>query len=112
RGASRSADNRGAGPAPRQRAHHPVARQPRTSPAPGAPPLCEADNASLDSVRIDGLVLWFLPGQARLWGAMTMEAFGVDSSGWPVAPGPKPSSHFARHGLSRRAFIGGAAAAA
>ena len=41
-----------------------------------------------------------------------MEAFGVDSSGWPVPPGPTSSSHFARHRLSRRTFIGGAAAAA
>jgi hypothetical protein len=41
-----------------------------------------------------------------------MEAFGMDSSGWPVAPGSESSSHFARHGLSRRAFVGGAAAAA
>ena len=40
-----------------------------------------------------------------------METFGVDSSGWPVPPGSQ-SSHFARHGPSRRAFIGGAAAAA
>src|SRR5882672_2781767 len=69
-------------------------------------------NASLDSVRVDGLVLWFLPGLARLWGAVAMEAFGMDSSGWPVPPGSKPPSHFARHGLSRRAFIGGTAAAA
>ena len=43
---------------------------------------------------------------------MTMETFGMDSSGWPVAPGSQSSSHFARHGLSRRGFIGGAAAAA
>ena len=43
---------------------------------------------------------------------MTMETFGMDSSGWPVAPGSQSSSHFARHGLSRRAFVGGAAAAA
>ena len=41
-----------------------------------------------------------------------METFGMDSSGWPVAPGSGSSSHFARHGLSRRGFIGGAAAAA
>src|SRR6266478_5431239 len=69
-------------------------------------------NASLDSVRVDGLVLWFLPGLARPWGAVAMEAFGIDSGGWPVEPGSKSSSHFARHGLSRRAFMGGAAAAA
>ena len=43
RGAARSAGDRGAGPAPRQRAHHPVALQPRTSAAPGALPLREAD---------------------------------------------------------------------
>ncbi len=41
-----------------------------------------------------------------------MEAFGIDSGGWPVAPGSQSSSHFAWHGLSRRAFMGGAAAAA
>jgi hypothetical protein len=41
-----------------------------------------------------------------------MEALGMDSSGWPVPPGSKSSSHYARHGPSRRAFIGGAAAAA
>jgi hypothetical protein len=41
-----------------------------------------------------------------------MEAFGMDSSGWPVPPGSESSSHYARHALSRRAFIGGAAAAA
>ena len=40
-----------------------------------------------------------------------MEAFGMDSSGWPVPPGSESSSHFARHRLSRRGFIGGAAAA-
>ena len=40
-----------------------------------------------------------------------MKAFGMDSGGWPVAPGSE-SSHYARHGLSRRAFIGGPAAAA
>jgi hypothetical protein len=41
-----------------------------------------------------------------------MQAFRVDSSGWPVPPDSPSSSHHARHGLSRRAFIGGAAAAA
>ena len=40
-----------------------------------------------------------------------MQASGMDSSGWPVAPGSE-SSHHARHGFSRRAFIGGTAAAA
>jgi len=35
----------------------------------------------------------------------------MDSGGWPVAPGSE-SSHYARHGLSRRAFTGGASAAA
>lgn len=43
---------------------------------------------------------------------MAMESLGIDSSGWPVPPGSESPSHFARHGLSRRAFIGGAAAAA
>ena len=42
---------------------------------------------------------------------MTVKAFGMDSGQWPVAPGSE-SSHYARHGLSWRAFIGGAAAAA
>jgi hypothetical protein len=41
-----------------------------------------------------------------------MGAFGMDSSGWPVPPGFESSSHYARHGLSRRAFVGGAAAVA
>ena len=41
-----------------------------------------------------------------------MEAFGMDSSGWLVPPGSESSSHYARHGFSRRAFIGGAAAVA
>jgi hypothetical protein len=41
-----------------------------------------------------------------------MEAFGMDSSGWPVPPGSESSSHYSRHGFSRRAFIGGAAAVA
>jgi hypothetical protein len=40
-----------------------------------------------------------------------MKAFGMDGSGWPVSPGSGSSSHYAWHGLSRRAFIGGAAAA-
>ena len=41
-----------------------------------------------------------------------MEAFGVDSSRWAVPPDSLSSSHYARHTLSRRAFVGGAAAAA
>jgi len=40
-----------------------------------------------------------------------MQAFHADSSGQPVAFGSISSSHHARHGFSRRAFIGGAAAA-
>jgi hypothetical protein len=40
-----------------------------------------------------------------------MRAFHADSTGWPV-PFDPISSHHARHGFSRRAFIGGAAAAA
>jgi len=40
-----------------------------------------------------------------------MKAFGMGSGGWPVAPGSE-SSHYALHWLFRRAFIGGAAAAA
>jgi hypothetical protein len=43
---------------------------------------------------------------------MAVKAFGMDSSGWPVPPGSDSSSHYARHGFSRRAFIGGAAVAA
>ena len=40
-----------------------------------------------------------------------METFRIDSSEWP-GPAFSPSSeHHARHNLSRRAFIGGAAAA-
>jgi hypothetical protein len=40
-----------------------------------------------------------------------MQASRLDSSGWSV-PSGLLSSHHARHGLSRRAFIGGTAAAA
>jgi len=40
-----------------------------------------------------------------------MQAFGMDSSGWPVPAHSLSASHHARHGLSRRAFVGGAAAA-
>jgi hypothetical protein len=43
---------------------------------------------------------------------MAMEAFGIDSTGWPIPPGPESSSHYARHELSRRTLIGGVAAAA
>ena len=39
-----------------------------------------------------------------------MKASGTDSGGWPVAPGSE-SSRYDRHGLSRRAFVDGAAAA-
>jgi hypothetical protein len=41
-----------------------------------------------------------------------MQAIQMDSSGWPVPSGLLSSSHHARHGLSRRAFIGGTVAAA
>lgn len=36
----------------------------------------------------------------------------MDSSRWPVGPGALLSSHHSQHGLSRRAFLGGAAATA
>jgi hypothetical protein len=36
----------------------------------------------------------------------------MDSSRWAVPPDSLSSSHYARHALSRRAFVGGAAAAA
>ena len=41
-----------------------------------------------------------------------MQLFGMDTSGWPLPPDSLSSSHHARHMPSRRAFIGGAAAAA
>lgn len=40
-----------------------------------------------------------------------MQSFRIDSSGWPSASFAPSSAHYARHRLSRRAFIGGAAAA-
>jgi hypothetical protein len=40
-----------------------------------------------------------------------MHEFRMDSTGSPVPFDSLASSHYARHGLSRRAFIGGAAAA-
>ena len=36
-----------------------------------------------------------------------MQIFDTDSNGWQVPPGLLSSSHHARHGLSRRAFVGG-----
>ena len=88
------------------------ALQPRTSAAPGALPLREADERfRLDSYELMMRCQDFAWSSSAL-GAVAMEALGMDSSGWPVPPGSKSSSHFARHGLSRRAFIGGAAAAA
>lgn len=41
-----------------------------------------------------------------------MDASRLDSSGWQVPPGALLTSHHAWHALSRRAFIGGTAAAA
>jgi hypothetical protein len=46
------------------------------------------------------------------WGVEAMQQFRVDGSGWPVTFSSPSPSHYARHGLSRRAFIGGTAAAA
>ena len=39
-----------------------------------------------------------------------MPQFLLDSGGWPGLSSSPASSHHARHGLSRRAFVGGAAA--
>jgi hypothetical protein len=46
-----------------------------------------------------------------VWGVGTMPHFRLESGGWPVASGSPSSSHYARHALSRRAFIGSTAAA-
>ena len=40
-----------------------------------------------------------------------MQPFRIDSSGWPEPSFSASSAHHARHRLSRRTFIGGAAAA-
>ena len=40
-----------------------------------------------------------------------MQSFRIDSSGWPSPDFSLSSAHYARHRLSRRAFIGGATAA-
>jgi hypothetical protein len=40
-----------------------------------------------------------------------MQPFGIDSSEWPGPVFSASSAHYARHRLSRRTFIGGAAAA-
>ncbi len=40
-----------------------------------------------------------------------MQSFDIDSSGWSGLSFSPSSAHYARHRLSRRAFIGGAAAA-
>jgi hypothetical protein len=50
-------------------------------------------------------------GQDRHRGVWIMQALHADSSGQPVAFDSISPSHHARHGFSRRAFIGGAAAA-
>src|ERR1700748_2851963 len=50
-------------------------------------------------------------GRDRYGGLWIMQAFHTDSSGWPVAFGSMSSLHHARHRISRRAFIGGAAVA-
>jgi hypothetical protein len=68
--------------------------------------------ASPDSVRVNDVVLGFSFRVQLGLGAAAMEASGMDGNGWwPAAPGSE-SSHPARHGLSRRAFTGDAAAAA
>src|SRR5262249_59652976 len=46
----------------------------------------------------------------RFWGG-PMRSFRIDSSGWPSPDFSPSSAHYDRHRLSRRAFIGGAAAA-
>jgi hypothetical protein len=44
-------------------------------------------------------------------GVWIMQSFHTDSSGSPVPFGSMSPSHYARHGFSRRAFVGGAVAA-
>src|SRR5215510_3220002 len=51
-------------------------------------------------------------GVLDTFGVGAMQTFRMDSNGWPVPANSPSSSHYARHRLSRRAFIGGAAAAA
>ena len=50
-------------------------------------------------------------GQDRHGGVWIMQAYHTDSSGSPVPFDSILSPHHARHGFSRRAFVGGAAAA-
>jgi hypothetical protein len=67
-------------------------------------------NTSPASVRVNDVVLQSQAGFGSALGG-TMHEFRMDSTGSPVPFDSLSSSHYARHGLSRRAFIGGAAAA-
>ena len=71
----------------------------------------DLSNSSLHSVPANDAVLQSPARPRSKWGVWIMQAFHTDGSGWPVPFGSMPSSRHARHGFSRRAFIGGAAAA-
>jgi hypothetical protein len=72
--------------------------------------LRKTDEHLAASVRVNDAVL---QSQAVFGSALggTMHEFRMDSTGSPAPFDSLVSSHHARHGLSRRAFIGGAAAA-
>ena len=67
-------------------------------------------SSSLPSVRVNDVVLQSHGARSAL-GVWIMQAFRTDSTGSPSPFDVMSSSHYARHGFSRRAFIGGAAAA-
>jgi hypothetical protein len=72
--------------------------------------LRKTDEHLAASVRVNDAVLQSQAGFGSALGG-TMHEFRMDSTGSPVPFDSLASSHYARHGLSRRAFIGGAAAA-
>ena len=94
-GASEGGGGRGTCPPIRPPAH----RGTRRRPCPAARPLREADDrcAGLCTGKWCGVRV--SAGSGSALGAVTMEAFGMDSSGRPLAPGSE-SSRYARHRLS------------
>src|SRR5262249_11542433 len=114
------------GSAPRQRAGHPVGAGASSRASRRGQILCIRGGLKLglgsstlrdgagilaDSIRVSHAVLK-LAATARPVSGGTMQPFRADGNGWPSSLYSLSSSHYARHQLSRRAFVGGAAAAA
>jgi hypothetical protein len=92
-GAARSAGDRGAGPAPRQRAHHPVAPQPRAVPAGHRRPCLGAAPGTLAAGRPATATVRDVPGpgaseggRRRAWNVLADPT--TCASGNPATPCP------------------------